>query len=103
MCACVSCACVSSVAPQVKGSVVKSAPYTACSAITNAEELRGRIALAVRGECMFASKARRLQEAGVAGVIFIGRELLRPALSDWEALVSPHSKQCCSVSHVFTV
>ncbi|XP_058842684.1 ER degradation-enhancing alpha-mannosidase-like protein 3 isoform X1 [Acipenser ruthenus] len=55
----------------VKGSVVKSAPYTACSAITNAEELRGRIALAVRGECMFASKARRLQEAGVAGVIFI--------------------------------
>ncbi|XP_041098539.1 ER degradation-enhancing alpha-mannosidase-like protein 3 isoform X2 [Polyodon spathula] len=55
----------------VKGSVVKSSPYTACSAITNAEELRGRIALAVRGECMFASKARRLQEAGVAGVIFI--------------------------------
>ncbi|KAK1155574.1 ER degradation-enhancing alpha-mannosidase-like protein 3 [Acipenser oxyrinchus oxyrinchus] len=55
----------------VKASVVKSAPYTACSAITNAEELRGRIALAVRGECMFASKARRLQEAGVAGVIFI--------------------------------
>lgn len=42
----------------VKGSVVKSAPYTACSAITNAEELRGRIALAVRGECMFASKAQ---------------------------------------------
>ncbi|KAJ8395872.1 hypothetical protein AAFF_G00027550 [Aldrovandia affinis] len=55
----------------VKGSIAKSAPYSACGPIENAEELRGRIALALRGDCMFAAKARRLQEAGVIGVIFI--------------------------------
>lgn len=55
----------------VKGSIVKSEPYSACGAIANAEALRGHIALALRGDCMFAAKARRLQEAGAIGVIFI--------------------------------
>ncbi|XP_035246827.1 ER degradation-enhancing alpha-mannosidase-like protein 3 isoform X2 [Anguilla anguilla] len=55
----------------VKGSIVKSAPYSACGPLENAAELRGRVALALRGDCMFAAKARRLQEAGVVGVIFI--------------------------------
>ncbi|KAM6975131.1 LOW QUALITY PROTEIN: ER degradation-enhancing alpha-mannosidase-like protein 3 [Tautogolabrus adspersus] len=55
----------------VKGSIVKPSPYTACGPIDNAEELEGHIALALRGECMFAAKARRLQEAGAIGVIFI--------------------------------
>ncbi|XP_069039628.1 ER degradation-enhancing alpha-mannosidase-like protein 3 isoform X1 [Lepisosteus oculatus] len=55
----------------VKGSIAKSAPYTACGAIENPAELRGRIALALRGDCMFAAKARRLQDAGAIGVIFI--------------------------------
>ncbi|KAJ8286416.1 hypothetical protein GJAV_G00039030 [Gymnothorax javanicus] len=55
----------------VKGFVVKSAPYSACSPIENPAELNGRIALALRGDCMFATKARRLQGAGAIGVIFI--------------------------------
>uniref|UniRef100_A0A673I6Q6 alpha-1,2-Mannosidase n=1 Tax=Sinocyclocheilus rhinocerous TaxID=307959 RepID=A0A673I6Q6_9TELE len=55
----------------VKGSIVKSVPYTACGPIENAVELQGHIALALRGDCMFAAKARRLQEAGATGVIFI--------------------------------
>ncbi|XP_073680374.1 ER degradation-enhancing alpha-mannosidase-like protein 3 [Garra rufa] len=55
----------------VKGSIVKSVPFTACGPIENAVELQGRIALALRGDCMFAAKARRLQEAGATGVIFI--------------------------------
>uniref|UniRef100_A0A8C7HX98 alpha-1,2-Mannosidase n=1 Tax=Oncorhynchus kisutch TaxID=8019 RepID=A0A8C7HX98_ONCKI len=55
----------------VKGSIVKTSPYTACGPIENAQELRGHIALALRGDCMFAAKARRLQEAGAIGVIFI--------------------------------
>ncbi|XP_048875770.1 ER degradation-enhancing alpha-mannosidase-like protein 3 [Brienomyrus brachyistius] len=55
----------------VKGSIVKSAPYSACGPIENAEELRSNIAVALRGDCMFASKARRLQEAGAIGVVFI--------------------------------
>uniref|UniRef100_A0A8C2CEV9 alpha-1,2-Mannosidase n=1 Tax=Cyprinus carpio TaxID=7962 RepID=A0A8C2CEV9_CYPCA len=52
-------------------SIVKSVPYTACGPIENAVELQGHIALALRGDCMFAAKARRLQEAGATGVIFI--------------------------------
>ncbi|XP_052393409.1 ER degradation-enhancing alpha-mannosidase-like protein 3 [Carassius gibelio] len=55
----------------VKGSIVKSVPYTACGPIENAVEMQGHIALALRGDCMFAVKARRLQEAGATGVIFV--------------------------------
>uniref|UniRef100_A0AAQ5ZXB4 alpha-1,2-Mannosidase n=1 Tax=Amphiprion ocellaris TaxID=80972 RepID=A0AAQ5ZXB4_AMPOC len=55
----------------VKGSIVKASPYTACGPIDNAVELKGHIALALRGDCMFAAKARWLQEAGAIGVIFI--------------------------------
>ncbi|CAN9504969.1 unnamed protein product [Ophioblennius macclurei] len=55
----------------VKGSIVRASPYTACTPIENAAELKGRIALALRGDCMFAAKARWLQGAGAIGVIFI--------------------------------
>ncbi|XP_072228295.1 ER degradation-enhancing alpha-mannosidase-like protein 3 isoform X2 [Leuresthes tenuis] len=55
----------------VKGSIVKASPYTACGPVDNAVELKGRIALALRGDCMFAAKARWLQQAGAIGVIFI--------------------------------
>uniref|UniRef100_A0A665X196 alpha-1,2-Mannosidase n=1 Tax=Echeneis naucrates TaxID=173247 RepID=A0A665X196_ECHNA len=54
-----------------KQDIVKASPYTACGPIDNAVELKGRIALVLRGDCMFAAKARRLQEAGAIGVIFI--------------------------------
>uniref|UniRef100_A0A673B9I8 alpha-1,2-Mannosidase n=1 Tax=Sphaeramia orbicularis TaxID=375764 RepID=A0A673B9I8_9TELE len=43
--------------------------YNPC--LTNSAELKGHIALALRGDCMFAVKARRLQEAEAIGVIFI--------------------------------
>ncbi|XP_032425996.1 ER degradation-enhancing alpha-mannosidase-like protein 3 isoform X2 [Xiphophorus hellerii] len=55
----------------VKGTIVKASPYTACGPIENAAEVKGRIALALRGDCMFAAKARWLQQAGAGGVIFI--------------------------------
>ncbi|KAM6901037.1 ER degradation-enhancing alpha-mannosidase-like protein 3 isoform 2-T2 [Lycodopsis pacificus] len=55
----------------VKGSIVKASPYTACEPIDSAVALKGHIALALRGDCMFAVKARWLQEAGAIGVIFI--------------------------------
>ncbi|KAL4004860.1 receptor-type tyrosine-protein phosphatase U [Sarotherodon galilaeus] len=55
----------------VKGSIVKASPYTACGPIDNAAGLKGHIALALRGDCMFAAKARWLQKAGAIGVIFI--------------------------------
>lgn len=59
---------------QVKGSLMKASPYTACGPIDNAAELEGHIALALRGDCMFAAKARQLQKAGAIGVIFIGED-----------------------------
>lgn len=59
---------------------MKASPYTACGPVDNAVELKGRIALALRGDCMFAAKARRLQDAGAIGIIFIGEEL-KPAQS----------------------
>ncbi|XP_077478409.1 ER degradation-enhancing alpha-mannosidase-like protein 3 [Stigmatopora argus] len=55
----------------VKGSITKAYPYTACGPLENPAELKGHIALALRGDCMFATKARWLQEAGAIGVIFI--------------------------------
>uniref|UniRef100_A0A3P8UK29 alpha-1,2-Mannosidase n=1 Tax=Cynoglossus semilaevis TaxID=244447 RepID=A0A3P8UK29_CYNSE len=55
----------------VKGSIVKASPYTACVQIDNTADIKGHIALALRGDCMFATKARQLQEAGAIGVIFI--------------------------------
>lgn len=58
----------------MKGSIVKALPYTACGPIDNTVELKGHIALALRGDCMFAVKARQLQEAGAIGAIFIGED-----------------------------
>ncbi|XP_038139580.1 ER degradation-enhancing alpha-mannosidase-like protein 3 [Cyprinodon tularosa] len=55
----------------VKGTIEKASPYTACGPIENAAEVKGHIALALRGDCMFAAKARWLQQAGASGVIFI--------------------------------
>lgn len=61
--------------PQLKGSILKASPYTACGEIANAQEVKGQIALVLRGDCMFAAKARRLQEAGATGVIVIGERI----------------------------
>lgn len=58
--------------PQVKGRIEKASPYNACGPVENAAELKDCIALALRGDCMFAAKARWLQQAGAIGVIFIG-------------------------------
>ncbi|XP_069465794.1 ER degradation-enhancing alpha-mannosidase-like protein 3 [Ambystoma mexicanum] len=55
----------------VKGSLVKSIPYPACSEILNIDEVHGKIVLAQRGDCMFVAKARNLQKAGAMGIIFI--------------------------------
>uniref|UniRef100_A0A3Q2YG88 alpha-1,2-Mannosidase n=1 Tax=Hippocampus comes TaxID=109280 RepID=A0A3Q2YG88_HIPCM len=58
----------------VKGSIAKASPYTACRPLENPAELKGHVALALRGDCMFAAKARWLQEAGAIGVIFIDHQ-----------------------------
>lgn len=47
-------------------------PYSGCAEITNAEYVRGHIALLQRGQCMFAEKARHILKAGAIGGIVIG-------------------------------
>lgn len=46
-------------------------PYKGCATLSNADDLKHRIAVLERGECMFIDKARQAQEAGAVGVIII--------------------------------
>lgn len=57
---------------QVRGFVTVAEPYSGCAEITNAEYVRGHIALLQRGQCMFAEKARHILKAGAIGGIVIG-------------------------------
>lgn len=54
-----------------RGFVAKAEPYSGCSEITNSENIKGRIALMHRGQCMFAEKARNVQKSGAIGGIVI--------------------------------
>lgn len=65
--------CCSSSDLQVRGFITVAEPYSGCSEITNAEYVRGHIALLQRGQCMFAEKARHIQKAGAIGGIVIGQ------------------------------
>lgn len=55
----------------ITGEVRVTSPAKACSDLTNAAELAGKIALVERGDCYFADKIRRAAEAGaVAAVVY---------------------------------
>ncbi|XP_058524922.1 ER degradation-enhancing alpha-mannosidase-like protein 3 isoform X2 [Ochotona princeps] len=54
-----------------RGFVASSKPYNGCSELTNPEAVVGKIALMQRGQCMFAEKARNIQNAGAIGGIVI--------------------------------
>ncbi|XP_077308788.1 ER degradation-enhancing alpha-mannosidase-like protein 3 isoform X2 [Lithobates pipiens] len=54
-----------------RGFVAKAEPYSGCTEITNSENIKGRIALMHRGQCMFAEKARNVQKSGAIGGIVI--------------------------------
>lgn len=49
-------------------------PARADTELLNADSLAGSLALASRGGCSFAEKARRLQAAGALGVVFVNSE-----------------------------
>ena len=53
---------------------VQAEPILADSELTNALELRGHLAIIRRGACSFVSKARRAQQAGCIGVIFVNTD-----------------------------
>ncbi|KAF3823352.1 hypothetical protein GH733_010788 [Mirounga leonina] len=56
---------------ETRGFVASSKPYNGCSELTNPEAVVGKIALIQRGQCMFAEKARNVQNAGAIGGIVI--------------------------------
>ncbi|XP_012877276.1 PREDICTED: ER degradation-enhancing alpha-mannosidase-like protein 3 isoform X3 [Dipodomys ordii] len=56
---------------ETRGFVASSKPYNGCSELTNPEAVMGKIALVQRGQCMFAEKARNIQNAGAIGGIVI--------------------------------
>ncbi|KAJ8794816.1 hypothetical protein J1605_018809 [Eschrichtius robustus] len=56
---------------ETRGFVASSKPYNGCSELTNPEAVTGKIALIQRGQCMFAEKARNIQNAGAIGGIVI--------------------------------
>ncbi|XP_072015808.1 ER degradation-enhancing alpha-mannosidase-like protein 3 isoform X2 [Amphiura filiformis] len=55
----------------VAGEVVIAEPYHACHDLSNADQIKGKIALMVRGECMFIDKARKIEAAGAVGGIVV--------------------------------
>jgi len=61
-----------------------------CSALTNAADVSGRIALLDRGNCTFATKAKNAQNAGAIGVIIADNtlELPPPSLGGTDASVT---------------
>ena len=55
-----------------RGELRSAAPIVACqSQLTNADDLRGRVALIERGVCSFATKAAAAQRAGAIGALVI--------------------------------
>ena len=56
---------------KVSGTLVHTLPPLACSALTNAAELAGKVALIQRGSCLFAEKLERAEAAGaIAAVVY---------------------------------
>ena len=53
----------------ISGSIVATVPSDACSALSNAGDLSGNIALIARGTCTFGSKVLAAQAAGAIAVV----------------------------------
>ncbi|ELT95927.1 hypothetical protein CAPTEDRAFT_219288 [Capitella teleta] len=55
----------------LEGGVVKVDPYSGCGPVNNYNELKGKIGIVQRGDCMFVEKARNIQTAGGIGGIVV--------------------------------
>lgn len=55
----------------VEGEIAVAKPFRACSALKNVDEIRGRIAVVERSDCMFQEKSRYAQQAGAIAVIVV--------------------------------
>ena len=47
-------------------------PYDACSPLANADQAKGKVVVAQRGQCMFVRKAKEIEKAGGIAMIVIG-------------------------------
>lgn len=56
---------------KVTAEVVIVQPFKACTSINSPDEIKGKIAIVERGDCMFVDKARKVQKAGAVGAIII--------------------------------
>ncbi|MPC13214.1 ER degradation-enhancing alpha-mannosidase-like protein 3 [Portunus trituberculatus] len=56
---------------QVKGTVVKASPLRACDQLHNKGDIKDKIVIIERGDCMFIEKARRLETLGAVGGIVL--------------------------------
>ncbi|MCX8125984.1 MAG: S8 family serine peptidase, partial [Dehalococcoidia bacterium] len=74
----------------VTGDVVVAAPYQACSALTNAAAVSGKIALVQRGGCTFKTKALQAQNAGAIGVLMVNNVAgFPPSMADDATITTP--------------
>ena len=62
----------------LSGQLAATSPKNACSALTNAGDLAGKIALIDRGTCTFASKVQRAQDAGALAVVVVNNNAAEP-------------------------
>ncbi|KAH9500779.1 ER degradation-enhancing alpha-mannosidase-like protein 3 [Bulinus truncatus] len=57
--------------PPVQGYLALARPFKGCSDLENGDEVKGKIAIVERGDCMFVDKARNLQKKGaIGGIVF---------------------------------
>jgi hypothetical protein len=56
--------------------VVVADPIDGCSPIANTEAVAGKLAVVVRGQCMFTNKGTNVEKAGALGMIVINRDTL---------------------------
>ena len=50
-------------------------PYTACDEIKNVDSVKGKFAVVLRGECLFANKAHNAEKAGAVGVLVVNTDI----------------------------
>lgn len=64
--------------PGVTANVIQASPNDACSALTNAGAMSGKIALIDRGTCVFVLKVKNAQNAGAIGAIIVNNDSTNP-------------------------
>ncbi|MGH9932593.1 MAG: PA domain-containing protein [Pyrinomonadaceae bacterium] len=64
--------------PGVTANITQASPNDACSALTNAVAMSGKIALIDRGSCTFVLKVKNAQNAGAIGVIIVNNDAANP-------------------------